>query len=329
LLVREIPTLIYPIVPAIGLWSIVGGSDVGKSMWLRQLAIDIATGKETFMGMELKCRYRKVIYIATEDDTATTSFLVQTQTETPEGLQNIRFHFDPNNIPEYLRSKLEEEPVDLVIIDAWSDVFGENLNDTNLIRQTLNVYRDIANTYRCSIGFLHHVGKNKEEGSPDKNKILSGQGYEAKMRFVAEMKKDSGNEEIRHFCVVKGNYLGKEYKKASIPLFFDDKTFRFSPVNEAAPINISKKNGNKKKSICIEEIPDPVHRKAVKEVFELKTQYQFQEMWNALSNAYSTALGKHVRRDPSQEILKLLLQKNFVKKVGNPNTGHYESNLTE
>ena len=43
------------------------------------------------------------------------------------------------------------------------------------------------------------------------------------MRTAFELRKDFNNPDLRHLCVVKGNYLDKEYKDKSFVLNFDYK----------------------------------------------------------------------------------------------------------
>ena len=53
-------------------------------------------------------------------------------------LHNIFFLFDYVNIEYSIRTLLETHSLDLVIIDAYSDVFGEEMNQSNQVRKFLN-----------------------------------------------------------------------------------------------------------------------------------------------------------------------------------------------
>src|SRR5690606_27509894 len=74
---QELPKLIDPIFPQIGLASLVGSSDTGKSTFLRQLAISIALGLDKFVGYKLNPIHRNVIFISTEDDPVSTSISIK------------------------------------------------------------------------------------------------------------------------------------------------------------------------------------------------------------------------------------------------------------
>lgn len=292
---QTIPTLIDPIVPSEGLWSLVGSSDTGKSMLLRQLVVDIAQGKD-FLNFRINSKYKKAIFIATEDDAVSTSYLLRKQTKDPAGLENIRFHFEVDNIPDYLTKQLELEAVDLVIIDAWSDVFGQNLNDSALIRQTLNKYKSIASKFKCSIGFLHHTGKRTQKLVPSKDNILSGQGFEAKMRLVIELRNDAKDENYRHLCIVKGNYLGREYKNSSYKLEFNPDTFLFTATGERVPFDelaeVYEENGFKKPSLLKpHEINESEHLKILQKIFKNDFKPKLSELQTRIANKYNTELG--------------------------------------
>jgi hypothetical protein len=292
---ESIPTLIEPIVPSVGVWAIVGSSDTGKSMILRQLAICVAQGTD-FLGRKINAVHNRCLFIATEDDSRSTGYILGKQAQTLEGLENIRFHFETDNIPEYIEEQLKEKPVDLIIIDAWSDVFGQNLNDSALIRLTLNVYRSIANKYQCSIGFLHHTGKRTQKLVPSKDNILSGQGFEAKMRLVMELRTDVSDEDYKHLCIVKGNYLGKEYKTSSYKLHLDPDNFLFTDTGERVPFDelaeATENNGAKKPPLLkADEIDDKTHAEILAKVFTDGLKPKLAELSTRISSKYGKAQG--------------------------------------
>ena len=66
--IKEIPCLIDPIMPQVGVIALAGSSDTGKSHLLRQLSLAIVSGENEFLGWKINARYKSVIYISTEDD---------------------------------------------------------------------------------------------------------------------------------------------------------------------------------------------------------------------------------------------------------------------
>lgn len=290
----KIPCLIGEIIPKTGIFTIVGASDTGKSMLLRQMGISLVEGS-SFLGMPINATHGKVIFVATEDDHIATSYLLRRQAKNPDKLKNIRFHFDTENIPNYLRHELGNELADLVIIDAWSDVFGQNLNDSALIRTTLNEYRSIANAYGVCIGFLHHTGKRTEKLAPSKNNILSGQGFEAKMRLVIELRNDMQDEEYKHLCIVKGNYLGKEFKENSFKLKLDPETFLFTDTGERVPFEeliAPVETGERKQPLMkAHELDRDSHLEVLREVFKGGLKLRLSDLNTRLSNKYGEFAG--------------------------------------
>jgi len=329
--VEKLPCLFGDIIPSAGLWTLVGSSDTGKSMLLRQLALNCAKG-EPFIGWPNNAKHKRSIFISTEDDAASTSYLVRRQAASEDDLDNLRFHFTTNEIPSLLEEELKKQPADLVIIDAWSDIFGQDLKDSNLIRKTLNVYNEIAGYYHCSICFLHHTGKRTERLEPSKNNILSGQGYEAKMRLVIELKADNADKYMRHLCIVKGNYLGEEYKHASYVLQFNPETFTFTntesrvPFMELGSAPEQPQGAPQPENHRFGEIPADMHKVYVFSVFKNHGGYmRYAELYNALGVAYSNHAGESFGRTKFQRLLNYLVENNYIEKCGTPGAAWYKA----
>ena len=223
--IKEIPTLIHPIFPKVGVIAVAGSSDTGKSSLLRQLAMEIVSGKETFLRFPINAKHRSVLYISTEDDYNALSCTLKMQNTTSSSGQTfkgLRFIFDTTHILAKVESELEREPVDLIIVDAFSDLYGHDMNRANEVRTYIQNFSNLAIEHQCLLVFLHHTGKKTEDNPPSKNNMLGSQGFEAKMRVVVELRKDfndlSGAR--RHFCIVKGNYLAETFKNRSYVLNF-------------------------------------------------------------------------------------------------------------
>lgn len=308
---RNIPNIIDPIIPSVGIWAIVGSSDTGKSILLRQLALSITRNLD-FLSFKTNPKHSSVLVIATEDDSVSTSFMLRKQAETIIGLDRIRFHFETDNIPEYIETQLTSQPVDLIIVDAWSDVFGQNLNDSALIRQTLNIYKNLSEKFKCSIGFLHHTGKRTQKLVPSKDNILSGQGFEAKMRLVIELRADAANDDHKHLCIVKGNYLGKEYKNSSYKLLLDTETFQFSDTGQRIPFDElaapTEDNGITKKPLLkATEVDESTHLEILNQVFENGLKPKRGELETRISNKYSRMCGTDFGKRRVEQYLDYLI----------------------
>jgi hypothetical protein len=221
----EIPCLWKPFLIRQGLAALVGSSDVGKTSFLRQFAIHIVLKKKDFLGHELNVRYGRVIYFSTEDNQVSVNALLKKQIDkniNPTDLKGLCFIFNADNPFKVIEEQLKAEKTDVVIIDAYADIFEGNSNDLGSTRRFLNKYEKLAQENDVAIVFLHHTGKRTELNTPSKNNILGSQGFEAKMRVVWDLRKQEGNPN-RFFQVTKGNYLPEKTKSKSMELLFNEK----------------------------------------------------------------------------------------------------------
>lgn len=230
----EMPALIENLIPKVGLASLAGSSDTGKSCKLRQLATSVALGHSTFLGFKINATHNKAIYVSTEDDENAIAYLLNKQKDKDvdeREYKNLRYIFNTDNLLNTLDQELTNEPADLVVIDTFTDIYTGELNAANKIRGFLNDFGQLAQKHKCSIIFLHHTGKRTDDLEPSKHNLLGSQGFEAKMRVVLELRKDKSNPDLRHLCIVKGNYLPQELKGSSFVLKFNE-NMTFTNTNE-------------------------------------------------------------------------------------------------
>lgn len=261
--VTEIPMLFAPVFSAVGVSVLAGMSDAGKSMLLRNMAICVTTGRD-FLSWKYQGTRRSCIFVSTEDDEEATSFLLHSHNSTyqdeAEGWGGLRFIFSNENIVEKLDVELSIEPADLVVVDAYSDVFdGKEQNSAAQVRDFINPYKELAKKHQCHVLFLHHTGKGKEDFAPSKNNFVGSQSLEAAVRLGIELRADKNDPDLRHFCIVKGNYLGRNFKDASFVLrmnsgFVFENTFRRVPFGELGQTPVRSNVGRKPRDI--EEKPD-------------------------------------------------------------------------
>ena len=217
-------SLLDPIIPRTGVVALVGTSDSGKSTFLRSLAMAVASGAPSFLGFALHPRHRSAIYVASEDDAQAITSLMQRQLREldtpPEAYASLDFVFELDNLVENLDSMLEDKPRDLVIIDAFADLYTGPMNENNRVRSFVNRFSQLSVKHSTLVVFLHHTGKRTESLAPSKHNAIGSQGFEAKMRLVMELRPDPERHDIRHLCIVKGNYLPSDYKHDSFELRF-------------------------------------------------------------------------------------------------------------
>lgn len=268
---NELPKLLDPIFPKVGVVSLVGSSDTGKSTFLRQLAISIAFGLDDFIGYKINNDAKKVIYVSTEDDPASTSISLKKQIQglfnveniPLTNLNNLKFIFDTDlnaesnkNLFTLLSKDLDDIGADLIIIDAFTDIFSGDLNSSTKVRQFLNLFSDIAKEFNCLVLFLHHTGKRTDKYTASKDNVLGSQAFEAKMRVLVELKHYPNDDSKRTLTITKGNYISSQIKKFAKVLTFDEEALLFTEcgqvlVNSIA--SISKTNPKKNEILILIE----------------------------------------------------------------------------
>lgn len=236
--ILEIPSLLEPLLPKVGLACLAGSSDTGKSAFLRQLSMAVSAGQSTFLGMRLCSSHHSAIYVSTEDDETANAYLIGRQNKqlelSPTALRGLRFIFDCEDVVAELDKRLTAHPADLVVVDCFSDLYMGSMNESNQVRLFLNQYSQLANRHQCLVIFLHHCGKRTENFMPSKHNLLGSQAFEAKMRLVLELRNDIADVTYKHLCCVKGNYLSADYKTESIKLLFSG-FLTFSETGERIP----------------------------------------------------------------------------------------------
>ena len=236
--ILEIPSLLEPLLPKVGLACLAGSSDTGKSAFLRQVSMAVSAGQSTFLGMRLCSSHHSAIYVSTEDDETANAYLIGRQNKqlglSPTALRGLRFIFECENVVAELDKRLTAHPADLVVVDCFSDLYMGSMNESNQVRLFLNQYSQLANRHQCLVIFLHHCGKRTENFMPSKHNLLGSQAFEAKMRLVLELRNDTADVTYKHLCCVKGNYLSADYKTESIKLQFSG-FLTFSETGERIP----------------------------------------------------------------------------------------------
>lgn len=225
--------LIQDLVQEGKLCSIVGSSDTGKSLFLKQLAVAIVQRDEQFLGFDLNVRFGSAIYVTTEDDARSfQSYLRKRQiTGDVNQFKNLRIIEDIQKLEVKLREELLRKPADAIIVDVFTDAYNGNMNDATSVRAFLNKYQQLINEFGVTVFFVHHTGKRTETNEPSKNNVLGSQGFESKMRFVGELRRDQSDPSVRHFVVLKANYLPDDKKMKSYVLKLSE-DLAFYPTGE-------------------------------------------------------------------------------------------------
>ena len=219
--ITEVSMLCPPILQKVGVASLCGSSDGGKSFLCLCLAIAICCDDNEVLGMEIRKEHGSVIIVCTED--SANDICVRLTALLGEKKLNqgkLRFIFETGDIPMKLKEELERQPADLVIMDTFRDLFRGNLNDSIDVSKFLEPYKVLAKKNKLLFLFCHHIGKGKENNAaPSKNDVLGSQGIESACRTVLMLKKRADSKRV--LTVVKGNHLPEEVKNQGIVLEFD------------------------------------------------------------------------------------------------------------
>jgi KaiC/GvpD/RAD55 family RecA-like ATPase len=243
--------LMKPILPQKGCAVLAGKPDTGKSQFARQLCIQIALDNNKFLGFDLTPTRKKALYVATEDDIDSIKFLTNKQfigLDKPFN-DNLRFIFadvlTQKEIFNILKKELAKEPVALVVVDSFGDIFKNSDSNNNMaMRNTVKDFDRLAKKYDCLVLFVHHINKGGYRQSPGQEHIQGGSGLVQKVRLALQL--SEGDGDIRYLSVVKGNYCPKQYKSNSLELLFSEQTFLFKNTGNILPTSeIGFTSGNK------------------------------------------------------------------------------------
>jgi RecA-family ATPase len=216
--VKEVMFLWENLMPAGSLATLAGPSDSGKTMLARQLCIAIANGDSKLLNQQLNLKYKKSIYVSTEDTKSDWVFKMQklnlNEQEKEKIGSNMSIIVDYENIVQLLTKEFLTTPVDLVVLDVLPDLFTGDLNSTSHFRAFIKPFKALAAEYGTSFLFIHHLSKKGEtNNTPSKINLLGASGIESSMRSVLELRKDQNDGTIRTLKVTKGNYVSEEFKK--------------------------------------------------------------------------------------------------------------------
>ncbi|TCK82896.1 AAA family ATPase [Albibacterium bauzanense] len=239
--IKELPKLLGELIPKVGIILLAGSSDTGKSIFARDLLLSLVLNKAEFIGFPFaENLFRKAIIVCTEDDDLAISYLIrkQLQDESEElkllCLQNLYFLFDSENLIDRLNSILTKDRIDIIKIDTLGDLVND-IKDNGETRKLLSSMKKLAMNYQCLILLMHHTNKRTESLVPNKSNIQGAGGLEQKCRLVLELRNDLNDSNLKHLSVLKGNYLGAEYKHSSFVLECDPLSLTFKNTGQRIP----------------------------------------------------------------------------------------------
>lgn len=230
------------LVPRVGTGLLVGQPDLGKSQLAKELAIMIAKGSSDYLGLKLKPIHNHVLYVFTEDqeEGVSSSLYKQLAKHSDLDQSKLSLAFLRDETITELIHKVDafcvKTPVDLVIIDAFGDIFsGSDSNNNIQMRRDIKSFDELVRKHSISVLFVHHVNKAGYNKTPSQELIQGGSGLTQKVRFALFLSRNENGQKFLN--VAKGNYSSKYYKENRLPIDFDEDTLTFDVIGDWEHIN--------------------------------------------------------------------------------------------
>lgn len=143
-----------------------GDSTIGKSPWLYELGLCVASGSP-FMGH--KVVQGRVLYFDLENTTRSSQTMRDAimqflgLKEKPAGWL---LSFDPPQDIEELETKIKESLPSLVVIDTLREFSPDATRDNSTAAELLKKLRVLARKYSCVIILVHHMRKPRNDERP-------------------------------------------------------------------------------------------------------------------------------------------------------------------
>lgn len=338
--------LIPELIPDASVTVLIGEDGIGKTQILTQLCLSICLHFNTFLTLPLHAVHKRCLIVATEDSRQkfTKAIVKQAHNLSPK-LDPSKVHIeftegsnfdDLDGLINEIKARLKIGPIDLIVIDALSDLFtmvdGE-INSNTHARKILSKLQNLCNTYSTAIILIHHAAKSKIHEILKSGTIFitkdSSQGAGAitqKPRTVLALSnhKSSTSADGKYYDnylhVVKANLMGKEYMTNALKLQFNGNTLCHTMTEK---INIEEwllMNGNENNNgpmISRDTKPlkpkenNTIHEAFVAQAFlETNKQYNAKELKDVISSYY--AIGVHA----TQDVLAQLLHLNLIENHG-------------
>jgi RecA-family ATPase len=106
------------------------------------------------------------------------------------------------------------------------------MNISNKVRPFFDNYQELIREFKCSVVFIHHIGKSRENMALHKNQVLGSVGIVDKARQVLWLSRGKKTSTERQLTIIKGNYVSDEEKNKSLILNFDAESRTFEYLEE-------------------------------------------------------------------------------------------------
>jgi archaellum biogenesis ATPase FlaH len=232
----EIPFVVENLIPESSITFLSGDSDGGKTSIYQQLCLSIIQGNTEFLGLKLRAKNKSALIINSEDSPLSIKVRLVKQLAgiklSPEESKRLTVMTLSKETETKIESHLKKNPVDLVVIDAFSDVYDGDTRSDNAARIFMNKFIVLIQKYGCTILFIHHIGKGKESAGPNKDSMLGTVAIHGKARSVLMLTKEKSHPKIKSLKIVKGNYVSEDQKNQVMFLEFDPVTLLHKVVSD-------------------------------------------------------------------------------------------------
>jgi hypothetical protein len=228
------PCIVKPILQTTGFSLLIGESDVGKTWLALGLLLAVASGHSEWLGYALNLTYKRAILISTEDSEYNLSGRFHTLQKSYDPGQwrdrvRVLIADDKSNaeILAELKRMIAMEPVDLIIMDCYGDLFdGRDGNSQAETRKWFKFFVSLSK--ECHVMLLHHKGKRLADKTPHKDHALGSQAIEAKARAVLDLTEFKG----QFYLSILKCKASRDEKKNSKRLEFDQEFLIFRDTGE-------------------------------------------------------------------------------------------------
>lgn len=200
--------LLEPFLPQSGLVMLSGSIGIGKRALLRQLSKAVSLGKDKVLGFQLNQRHQSAFYLNIEKEDITTAYQLHKKRMSDLDFteyKKLRFNFDTFRIFKAVDIELIYPLVDLVIIDAISNTYWEDLNLRIEFQNFLKSMQITAEENNCLFVFLRDTYKNKQYSSLLPDNAFTALGTVDLMKRLLILSRDKSNTAIRHLNVIDTN----------------------------------------------------------------------------------------------------------------------------
>lgn len=309
---EETPLLIPDLLPAFGLVMLLGEDGIGKTQIARQQLLQIVFRKTSFIDQSINIRHGRGMFIATEDSAQDFIKAAKKQVYglgcdhavTPDlpidFIEGTNFD-DFKQLLSEIERLLKASQYDLIVIDALSDLFtlvnGE-INSNSHARQILNPLQALANKHQVLIMILHHASKSAMKNKRERGQILveknDCQGASAitqKPRTVLALSNDPA-ENVNYLHIVKANGLPRRFKETAIKMKFNEETLLHEFEDYSGVFDSMNSSTGKRSNLTAPEISPEIHDQILSEIFKMKPEHGYKELYTAIKEVYNKSFGK-------------------------------------